>query len=253
MFFHRLETMKMKTSQLGTYSKALITNVPTDRESESFKRYANSIHCFPNQAVYIYSFLENRMIFTQNWEQVLGYSDNEVNMLQLVELTSPKYRDFAYEINDKALQFLISKSENLEEYSFTIELEKMHKDGTAVPLYWRVAVHKAINGRVAEIFGLAEKIDSIRLGTVMNYAAYGPEKSEFEESLSKDLFTHCAISEKELEALRLAAKGYSFKEIAAELQVSASAIEKRILPLYKRFDCKSLPHLVHFAHENSLL
>lgn len=243
----------MATTELGTYSKALITDCPADQHCDQFKRYQQSIHCFPNQAVYIYSFLENRMIFARNWESVLGYRDDEVNMLQLVELTSSKYRDFAFEINDKALQFLATKTESLEEYSFTIELEKMHKNGSPIPLYWRVAVHRAINGRVVEIFGLAEKIDSIRLGKVMNYAAYGPEKSEFEESLSKDLFKHCAISEKELEALRLAAKGYSFKEIAAELQVSASAIEKRIIPLYKRFDCKSLPHLVHFAHENNLL
>ena len=106
---------------------------------------------------------------------------------------------------------------------------------------------------MAEIFGLAEKIDSIRLGEVMNYAAYGPEKSEFEESLSKDLFRYHAISKKELEALKLAADGFSFKEIAHEFGVSQSAIEKRIIPLYKRFDCKSLPHLVSFAHSNNLL
>ena len=100
---------------------------------------------------------------------------------------------------------------------------------------------------------MGEKIDSIRLGEVMNYAAYGPEAAEFEESLSKELFRHHAISKKELEALQLAAKGYSFKEIANEFGVSQSAIEKRILPLYKRFNCKSLPHLVNFAHENNML
>ncbi|HEX8608077.1 MAG TPA: helix-turn-helix transcriptional regulator, partial [Pedobacter sp.] len=65
--------------------------------------------------------------------------------------------------------------------------------------------------------------------------------------------SHLAISNKEKEALSLVAKGYSFKEIAHELKVSHSAIEKRIIPLYKRFGVKSLTHLVSFAYDNFIL
>lgn len=243
----------MLLNNLGNYSKALITDTPVLPNCPISKDYSETLSCFPNQAIYVYSFKENRMVYALNWESILGYKDDEVNMLLLVESTSEKYKNFSYEINDKALRFLALKTEQLTEYSFTIDLEKIHKNESLVPLHWRVAVHKAENGRVSEIFGLAERIDSIRLGNVMNYAAYGPEKSEFEESLSKDLFQHFAISKKELEALKLAAEGLSFKEIANEFSVSPSAIEKRLLPLYRRFDCKSLPHLVSFAYSNNIL
>ena len=87
----------------------------------------------------------------------------------------------------------------------------------------------------------------------MQFAAYGPDTSEFEETLSKELFTHYVISRKEKEALQLAAQGFAFKEIATKLNVSQSAIEKRIIPLYKRFNVHSLPHLINFAHKNHLL
>ncbi len=87
----------------------------------------------------------------------------------------------------------------------------------------------------------------------MQYAAFGPEKSKFEESLNIQLFNQLAISRKEKEALELAAKGYAFKEIADKLNVSQSAIEKRIIPLYKRFNVRSLPHLISFAHDNYIL
>ena len=87
----------------------------------------------------------------------------------------------------------------------------------------------------------------------MRYAAYGPEKDAFEEELNKELFHYYAISQKEKEALALVAQGRSFKEIAMEFNVSQSAIEKRIIPLYKRFDVKSLTHLVTFAYENHIL
>ncbi|MFT4662253.1 MAG: DNA-binding CsgD family transcriptional regulator [Patiriisocius sp.] len=243
----------MELDKRGAYSKALITDRPIMEGCPLCAHYEETINCFPNQVAYVYSFEKKRMVFAKNWKSILGYRDEDINMMQLVEITSPKYRQFAYEINDKALRFLSSKQDLLTEYSFTVELEKQHADGSLVPLYWRVVVLKEVDGRVAEIFGLAEKVDSLRLGNVMNYAAYGPETVEFEESLSKELFHHYAISKKELDAVKLAAKGYSFKEIAQEFGVSQSAIEKRILPLYKRFDCKSLTHLVNFAHENRLL
>jgi len=51
----------------------------------------------------------------------------------------------------------------------------------------------------------------------------------------------------------MVAKGFSFKEIAQTFNVSQSAIEKRILPLYKRFEVKSLTHLVSFAYDNHIL
>lgn len=69
----------------------------------------------------------------------------------------------------------------------------------------------------------------------------------------KSLFKHYALSGKEKQALDLVAVGFSFKEIASEFQVSQSAIEKRIIPLYKRFDVKSLTHLVSFAYDNHIL
>jgi DNA-binding CsgD family transcriptional regulator len=87
----------------------------------------------------------------------------------------------------------------------------------------------------------------------MRYAAYGPEKEQFEEELNKQLFQHYAISQKEKEALALIASGYAFKEVAQQFQVSQSAIEKRILPLYKRFNVRSLTHLISFAYDNHIL
>src|SRR5690606_16199533 len=122
-----------------------------------------------------------------------------------------------------------------------------------IPIAARVGVFESRNGRVSSIIGRNQVNRSLHFGKVMRYAAYGPEKAEFEEELNKQLFQHLAISAKEKEALALVAKGYSVKEIAAQFKVSHSAIEKRILPLYKRFGVKSLPHLVSFAYDNHIL
>lgn len=244
--------MQPKTNY-GDYAKSFITDVPADLTCEEAIRYKASIPKFPEEAVYIYSFKQNKMLYADGWEELLGYRDDEISMLTIVNITSPEYTAFSNELNDKALMFIHSKSEELEEYSFTLELKKMHKNGMHVPLISRVGVFKSEDGKVTEIIGRSQISRSINFGKVMRYAAYGPEKSEFEEELSKVLFHHYAISRKEKEALSLVAKGYSFKEIANVFGVSQSAIEKRILPMYKRFEVKSLTHLVSFAYDNHIL
>lgn len=237
----------------GEYSKSHITQVPADLNSAEALVYKKTIPVFPEEAVYIYSFQLNKMIYASGWEELLGYRDDEINMITITSITTPEFATFSNELNDKALMFIQSKTEDLEKYSFTIELKKWHKNGTQVPLISRVGVFHAENGKITEIIGRSQINRSIKFGKVMRYAAYGPDKSEFEDVLNKVLFQYCAISTKEKEALELVSKGYSYKEIADQFNVTQSAIEKRILPLYKRFEVKSLAHLIRFAYENHIL
>ena len=237
----------------GDYSRNFITAIPADLESEQAKYFKQTIPRFPDEAIYIYSFKENRMIFANGWDEILGYQDDEINMLAIVNMSAPEFAPFSHDLNDKALKFIHGKTQQLEDYSFTIELKKIHKNGSHVPIIVRVGIFSSENGKIESIIGRFQINRNLIFGKVMRYAAYGPEKEKFEEELNKILFHHLAISNKEKEALSLVAKGYSFKEIAHELNVSHSAIEKRIIPLYKRFDVKSLTHLVSFAYDNNIL
>ncbi|CAM1334671.1 LuxR C-terminal-related transcriptional regulator [Tenacibaculum aestuariivivum] len=245
--------MIIKNYTIGKYTKESVSNIPLNKDSESYKFYKKTIPKFVGEALYIYSFKENKMLYAHGWEELLGYKNEEITMLKIVSSTSERHFNFSNELNDKALKLLKTKTEDLEKYSFTLEVEKIHKNGTIVPLFSRVGVFKASNGQVEEIIGVSQIIKSLKHSNVMQYAGYGPAKSDFEESLNKELFKHYAISRKEKEALAMAAKGMAFKEIAFELNISQSAIEKRIIPLYKRFNVKSLPHLISFAYTNHIL
>lgn len=245
--------MERTQQKYGEYARSFITDVPADLTTDEALDFRKNILRFPEEAIYIYSFRQNRMIYADGWKDILGYEDYEINMLTIVNITSPEYAPFSNELNDKALQFLHYTTEDLEKYSFSIELKKIHKDGTPVPLISRVGVLKAENGQVAEIIGRSQVNRSLKFGKVMKYAAYGPDKSQFEEELNKALFQHYAISQREKEALAYVAQGYSLKEIATLCNVSQSAIEKRIIPLYKRFDVKSSSHLISFAYDNHIL
>jgi DNA-binding CsgD family transcriptional regulator len=240
-------------NNFGAYTRVRISDIPCHPNDAVYKKYKNKVPHFIGQAVYIYSFEKNKMLYTSGWEDLLGYKNEEITLLKIISLTSERHFNFSNELNDKALQFLINIKKDLQKYSFTIEVEKKHKNGKIIPIFSRVGIYKSDKGSILEIIGISEKIHSRKLGNIMQYAAFGPELSGFEEMLNTQLFNQLAISRKEKEALELASKGFAFKEIAKKLNVSQSAIEKRIIPLYKRFNVKSLPHLISFSHDNHIL
>ncbi len=240
-------------NNFGNYTRQIVSDIPFDAEDSQYLEYKEKIPQFFGQAVYVYSFEKQRIVYAYGWEELLGFKDEEITLFKIVSLTSKRHFNFSNELNDKALQFLKNIKTDLEKYSFTIEVEKKHRNGSIIPLFSRVGVYKSKEGNITEIIGISEKIHSRKLSNIMQYAAYGPQTSGFEETLNQQLFNELGISRKEKEALELAAKGFAFKEIAEQLGVSQSAIEKRIIPLYKRFNVKSLPHLISFSYDNHIL
>lgn len=235
------------------FFRSKISDIPADLTSKRAIMLSKFIQHFEEEAIYIYSIKENRMIYASGWETVLGYKDDEINMRLLMDITAPEHAVSARNFNDKALIFILNKSKDLEKYSLSIELKKTHKEGSLVPLIEKVKAFNSENGRVTEIIGRSQINRNLIFSKVIRYAVYGPEKTDLEYELNSGLFKHDVISYKEKEALRLITKGLSFKEVAHHLQISQSAIEKRIIPLYKRFGVKSLSHLISYAYENQIL
>jgi DNA-binding CsgD family transcriptional regulator len=237
----------------GVSLLSFITNIPADLSSEEALQFKKTIPRFPEEAVYIYSFEKNRMVYADGWPGLLGYSDDEITLPTILTITAPEYAPFSKELNEKAFQFILGKTEELEKYSFSMELKKIHKNGSHIPVISKIGVFSSSGGTLTAIIGHFQVNRSMKLGKIMRYAAYGPGKDVFEEELNKRLFRHYAISRKEKEALSLLAKGHSFKEIAELFNVSISAIEKRVFPMYKRFEVRGLTHLISFAHDNHIL
>src|SRR5436305_9300631 len=97
--------MDLKISP-GDYSKFFITDIPPDLTSRQALFFKHTIPKFPEEAIYIYSFKQKRMIYADGWEEILGYKDEEINMLAIVSMSTPEFAPFSNELNDKALMFI---------------------------------------------------------------------------------------------------------------------------------------------------
>jgi DNA-binding CsgD family transcriptional regulator len=237
----------------GEFTKQKIDDQPADLLSKQALYFKSTIIRFPNEALYIYSFAENKLIYTDGWDEVLGYNNQTITLNNIIDATTPEFANFSKELNDKAILFILSKKDRLEDYSYAFEVKKMHQNGTQVPMQVRVGVFTAKEGKIETVIGRFQVNESLIFGKIMNFATYGPHKNNFEEELNKSLFTQLVISEREKEALKLASKGLSIKQMSEALFITKSAVEKRIFPLYKRFNVNNLPHLISFAYENHIL
>ena len=243
-----------KSNNLSKIDTSIVTDLPADPESSSYKQYKRSLLHYPNQSNYIYSFKDKKLIYADGWEETLGFKDNEITLQTIIKQTDPSYAAFSNEINAKTIEFILSKKTGIKNYSFTVELKKIHRNGSMVPMEVKIGILSVDkDGMVNDIIGRFRINRNLHLGMVMRYDVQGPDKEEFEEVINKAVQKILTISGKEKEALTYVAKGFSFKEIADILGVSSSAIEKRIQPLYKRFNVKNLTHLVSFAYENHIL
>jgi len=243
-----------KSNKTPEIDPSVVTDLPADTSSSLYKQYKRSLIRFPDEAIYIYSFKEKKLIYADGWEETLGFKDDEITLQTIIKQTDASYVSFAHEINAKTIDFILSKKTGIKNYSFTVELKKIHRDGSMVPMEVKIGILSVDeDGMVNHIIGRFRINRNLHLGMVMRYDVHGPDKEEFEKVINKAVQKFLTISGKEKEALKYVAKGYSFKEIADELGVSASAIEKRIQPLYKRFNVKNLTHLVSFAYENYIL
>jgi DNA-binding CsgD family transcriptional regulator len=233
--------------------KNIITDLPIGCDRDQTDIIDRSVFLFPYEALYIYSLVTKRMIYAKGWEELLGYKDEDISLLKLIGITVPAYLPFCVEMNNKALEFILTKKEYLEEYSCIVYSKKFHRNGEELPLIESVGVFKSENGVATEIIGRYQLNRQAKKGKIIQYYAYGPEKAAFEESLRKDLFKYPAISKKEHEALTMLAQGKSYKQVADHFKISLSAAKKRIVPLFERFGVNNLAHLIHFAYQNGLI
>jgi len=106
----------------GKYTRERVSDIPFDIDDPVYKEYQQKVPHFTGQALYVYSFEKQRMIYAHGWENLLGYKDKTITLLKIISATSKRHFNFSNELNDKALQFLTEITTDLEKYSFTMIL-----------------------------------------------------------------------------------------------------------------------------------
>ena len=221
-------------------------------EPEERTDYAD-IPFFSDEAIFVYSLVEMKIMHAAGWQQLLGYDNQEISMRLLVSITTPDFADFIQEMNNESLAFILGQRERLDEYCCTIESKKYNKQGKEVSLIESVRVHRTQGNRVTEVLGRYKLNPRVPNPRFKYFHASGPGIEELVEKMREFENTELRVNKKQLEILQFLAKGMIVNEIAIRLGMSKSNIEKKIYSLYKKFNVQNQKELIAFAHKNELL
>lgn len=223
------------------------TYVPEERTD-----YAD-IPFFSDEAIFVYSLVEMKIMHAAGWQQLLGYENDEISMQMLIGITTPDYADFIREMNNQSLAFILEKRERLDEYSCTIESKKYNKAGDEVSLLESVRVYRSAKGRVTELLGRYKLNPRITNPNNKYFHASGPGIEVLVDKMKKFGDEGRLITRREHEILKLLAGGMILNDIANHLGVSKSNIEKKIYGLFKKLNVRNQRELISYALRNQML
>ena len=223
------------------------TYVPEERTD-----YAD-IPFFSDEAIFVYSLVEMKIMHAAGWQELLGYENDEISMQMLIGITTPDYADFIREMNNQSLAFILEKRERLDEYSCTIESKKYNKAGDEVSLLESVRVYRSAKGRVTELLGRYKLNPRITNPNDKYFHASGPGIEVLVDKMKKFGDEGRLITRREHEILKLLAGGMILNDIANHLGVSKSNIEKKIYGLFKKFNVRNQRELIIYSLKKNLI
>jgi DNA-binding CsgD family transcriptional regulator len=223
------------------------TYVPEERTD-----YAD-IPFFSDEAIFVYSLVEMKIMHAAGWQELLGYENDEISMQMLIGITTPDYADFIREMNNQSLAFILEKRERLDEYSCTIESKKYNKAGDEVSLLESVRVYRSAKGRVTELLGRYKLNPRITNPNDKYFHASGPGIEVLVDKMKKFGDEGRLITRREHEILKLLAGGMILNDIANHLGVSKSNIEKKIYGLFKKFNVRNQRELIIYSIKKNLI
>jgi DNA-binding CsgD family transcriptional regulator len=212
-----------------------------------------NIEVFADEAIYIYSLMDRKILYAKGFGSLLGYDNQEISMRLLVSITTPDFTDFIRKMNNESLAFILQQREHLNEYCCTIESKKYNKQGKEVSLIESVRVHRTQGNRVTEVLGRYKLNPRVPNPRNRYFHASGPGIETLVEKMLAFEPNELNVTYKQLEILQFLAKGMTLKEIAIKLVMSKSNIEKKIYSLCKKINVQNQKELIAFAHKNGLL
>lgn len=239
----------------GDYTKAFVSETPMENNSSVAKSIKKNLKIELNEAVYIYSFKENKMIFVQGFKELFGIEDEKLNMTDMIELHTNEVSIFLNEINDKTLHQIHHKT-NYQDVKTLMIINVFNKiTKQSIPVLRSIYIYESNeNGNLISIIARYKKDDNLKTSNIIPYGVVSKKiKDDFLIDINFNLNYKNAVSIYEIKIIELLEKEYNHLEIQEKLEYSEKELKKIISNLFLRFKTYSKSELINFAKKNYFL
>jgi len=201
----------------------------------------------PNQYLYFINFTTSEIPYHKNLRKVLGYTE-KVDMPLLMNMVHPDDVRTVTKVSEATLAYLMKcKLKDTFAINLTISNRTRKKDGTYIKILRQMTIVDIdTNGNVLSTVAICSDISVIKPSDEVTYKLDGPRSHIFYEILEELIDTPLQpnLTDREIEIVRLLAKGNSSKEIANELYISQNTVTTHRKNMMNKLEATNVVDLV---------
>ncbi|MFK5878911.1 MAG: LuxR C-terminal-related transcriptional regulator [Flavobacteriaceae bacterium] len=207
-----------------------------------------------NQFIYIKDYLNDKIIYSRGFYNVLGYSDDNINSDFLLKNIHPDDVEIVNRISRAAYFYSLTNPINVLDNVLYISYRCKKKDGSYIKVLCKSSIDE-INDEGVLLKGLTKftNISFMDTSEVVDWTfeADNLDKEVFKNNIYKnynDFFT-----KREREIIIEAAKGKTNKQISEKLFISEHTVATHRKHLYKKANKHNLNDLIIFCKKRGIL
>lgn len=210
---------------------------------------------FPDQFIYVFNYSEGRMLYTRGFPEVLGYTNEEVDIDLLYRILHPDDAPIVARINKCVIEAMTALRRPLDpfELCLTMDYRVRKENGQYVKILRQTAVFDTDEetGEVISTYSLCKDISTIKSSNSIGWQVKGRNLDKLDLSALDDLVPKLQYrpTMREMEVIRKLAAGKSSKRIAEELHLSEHTVAAHRRNLLKRMGLKNTAELVSHVKE----
>lgn len=208
---------------------------------------------FPDHFIYVYNYSVGRIVYHRGFDEVLGYSDKEVDIDLLLRLFHPDDAPIIARINESTIKAMsrIRNSTDLFSLTLTVDYRMLKKNGKYIKVLRQTAVLEIdqTSGKVISTFSLCKDISAIKTSTTIGWQIRGPEMATVDLDGLQDYLSrlHYHPSPREKEILSRLCEGKASKEVATAMGISVFTVNTHRRNLLKRTGLRNTAQLIKRA------
>lgn len=201
----------------------------------------------PNQYLYFINFTTSEVPYSKNLDKVLGYTE-KIDMPLLMNMVHPDDVRIVTKVSEATLAYLMkNKIKDTFAINLTIANRTRKKDGTYIKILRQMTIADTDkDGNILTSVAICSDISDIKTSDEVTYKLEGPNSHIFYEILEELMDTPMQpeLTEREIEIVRLLAKGNSSKEIANELYISKNTVTTHRKNMMNKLEATNVVDLV---------
>jgi DNA-binding CsgD family transcriptional regulator len=207
-----------------------------------------------NECMYVIDFNENKMSYKKGFENVLGYTDDEMSLPLLFDSFHPEDEETVTKVIRESILHTIKDPSHGKSNSLYLKYRRRKKDGTYVTIMSQSHLYDldTEGNRMKSVTKLTDITFADDFTNVsFSFKAKGIDEAVFEQKIHKAYLNF--FTKREYDVINAMCKGGTNHEIADELCISEHTVATHRKNILKKSGCHSVDELSIFCEANGIL